>query len=150
MHAFSVSSSSLFISMNIKAAKLSLGFWFMYCLFLAQGFCRGWTAANEFWADCQNSYWNDPRQKFVPPYLLRIFGYLQRSWLKKLFSLSKSKVQFIFSNSGPAGLLRIPGTRQLCLALPVTVTSRKPIITGKPSKHMSAYGLQKEKTVRLK
>ena len=64
--------------------------------------------------------------------------------------LSMSKVQFIFTDSGPAGLLRIAGTRQLCLALSLTLTSRKPVITGKPSKNMSAHGLQKEKTVRLK
>lgn len=91
-----------------------------------------------------------PQARICPPISALTLRLFTKDLAEKGLGLSISKVQFIFTDLGPAELLRIAGTRQLCLALSVTVTSRKPIITGKPSKNMHAYGLQKEKMVRLK
>lgn len=144
MHAISISGSSLFIFINIKVEKLSLSFWLTAYSYY-KDFFRGQTTANVCW----ESYWSD--QTLIYPPLSNLTSCLYTKDLaEEVLALNMSKVQFIFTYLGPAGLLRIAGTRQLCLALSVTVTSRKPIITGKPSKSMSAYGLQKEKTFRLK
>lgn len=151
MHAISISCPSLFIFVNIKAEELSLVFWFSYCLFQAQGFlqrtnCSKWILST---VPVKRLEW--PQTRICsPPVSALTFCLCTKDLAEKVLGLSMSKVQFIFTDLGPAGLLRIAGTRQLCLAFSVTVTSRKPIITGKPSENMSAHGLQKEKTVRLK